>query len=265
MLAEVLLPLRAGDLVHMRQHPLERPVLLEQLRGGLVPDPRDAGDVVGGVALQPDEVGDQLRRHAVALDHALAVVDARVGDATRGGHDPDAAVVGELVGVPVAGHDHHVDALLAWPARRGLRSRRRPRSPRRASCGSRTTPPAAPGAATARAGDPGAAFAPPCRARSEPRGRTCPRPRPRSSPSARTRSGSSRACSRSRRSRSWARPARSRSSPATRSTRGTRDCCRRSGRALAGEAREHHRYGSPGRPERPPGRSATTRVEPSEV
>ena len=34
----------------------------------------------------------QLGRDAVALDHALAVVDARVGDPARGRHDPHAAV-----------------------------------------------------------------------------------------------------------------------------------------------------------------------------
>ena len=64
-----------------------------------------------GVALEADEVGDQLGRDAVALDHALAVVDLRVGDAARGGHDPH-AVVDQLVGVAVAGDDHHGDAAL---------------------------------------------------------------------------------------------------------------------------------------------------------
>ena len=63
---------------------------LEQLGGRLVADPRDAGDVVGGVALQPVEVGDQLGRDAVAVDHRLAVVDLGLGDPARGGHDPHA-------------------------------------------------------------------------------------------------------------------------------------------------------------------------------
>ena len=45
--------------------------LLQQLRGGLVADARDARDVVGRVALEPEEVGDQLRRDPVALDHGL--------------------------------------------------------------------------------------------------------------------------------------------------------------------------------------------------
>ena len=67
---------------------LERPVLLQQLGGGLVADARHAGDVVGGVALQPDEVGHQLGRDAVALDHALAVVHARVGDARARSSSP---------------------------------------------------------------------------------------------------------------------------------------------------------------------------------
>ncbi len=81
VLGEVLLALRPGDLVDVLQHPLEGAELLQQLGGGLVADPGDAGDVVGGVALEPDQVGDQLRRHAVALDHPVAVIDLGVGDA----------------------------------------------------------------------------------------------------------------------------------------------------------------------------------------
>ena len=63
------------------------------------------------VPLEADEVGDQLGRDPVAVDHALAVVDLRVGDAARGGHDPH-ALADELVGVAVAGHDHHGDLAL---------------------------------------------------------------------------------------------------------------------------------------------------------
>ena len=111
VLDQVLLALGAGDLVDAGEHGLEVAEALEQLGGGLVPDPRDAGDVVARVALEPDEVGDLLRRDAVALDHALAVVDLRVGDPAAGGHDPH-AVADELVGVAVAGDDHHRDAAL---------------------------------------------------------------------------------------------------------------------------------------------------------
>ena len=93
------------------EHALEVAELLQQVGGGLVADAGDAGDVVGGVALEADEVRDQLGRDAVALDHALAVVDLRVGHAAGGRHDPH-ALVDQLVGVAVAGDDHHGDAAL---------------------------------------------------------------------------------------------------------------------------------------------------------
>ena len=90
------------------EHLLERAEPLQQVGGGLVADPRDAGDVVAGVALQPDEVRDELRRDPVAVDHAVAVVHLGVGDPARGGHDPH-PVADQLVGVAVSGHDHHRD------------------------------------------------------------------------------------------------------------------------------------------------------------
>ena len=118
-LGQVLLALGARDLVDAREHGLEVAEALQQVRRGLVADARDAGDVVARVALEADEVGDQLGRDAVAVDHALAVVDLRVGDAARGGHDPH-ALVDELVGVAVAGDDHHGDlALLRLHDERG--------------------------------------------------------------------------------------------------------------------------------------------------
>ena len=108
VVGQVFLALGAADVVDVGQHLLERPESLQQVGRGLVADPGDARDVVAGVALQPDEVGHELRRDPVALDHALAVVDLGVGDAARGGHDPH-AVADELVGVAVAGDDHHRD------------------------------------------------------------------------------------------------------------------------------------------------------------
>ena len=133
------------------------PNCLQQLRGGLVADARDAGDVVRRVALEPVEVGDQLGRDAVALDHRLVVVELGLGDAARGRHHPDPSTrVDQLEGVAVAGDDHHRHALPRWPARRASRSRRRPRSPPPRRCGSRTPRRAARSAATARAAGPGA-------------------------------------------------------------------------------------------------------------
>ena len=111
VLGQVLLALCARDLVDAGQHAFEVAELLQQVGRGLVADAGDAGDVVRRVALEADEVRDELGRDAVALDHRVAVVDLRVGHASGRGHDPD-AVVHELVGVAVAGDDHHGDAAL---------------------------------------------------------------------------------------------------------------------------------------------------------
>ncbi len=104
---QVLFALRPFHLVDVLEHLLERPEALDQLARRLVADPGDAGDVVRCVALQPVEVGDQARRDPVAVDHRLAVVDLRVGDAARGRHHlDDARVVDQLEDVAVAGDDH---------------------------------------------------------------------------------------------------------------------------------------------------------------
>ena len=71
---------------------LEVAEALEQVAGRLVADAGDAGDVVGGVALEAVEVGDALGRDAVAVDHRLPVVELGVGDAAPGRHDLDQAV-----------------------------------------------------------------------------------------------------------------------------------------------------------------------------
>ncbi len=88
---------------------------LEELGGGFLADPRHAGDVVRGVAAQPHQVGDQLRRHAVALQHRVCVVDLGLGDSARGAHHPNSPP-DQLVGVAIAGDDHHRDPLLARAA-----------------------------------------------------------------------------------------------------------------------------------------------------
>ena len=56
----------------------------------LSPIPGTPGMLSRRVALEPDEVGHELGRDPVAVDHALAVVDLRVGDPARGRHDPHA-------------------------------------------------------------------------------------------------------------------------------------------------------------------------------
>ena len=108
MVEQRLFALGAADLVDVREHVLERPEALDQLARRLVADPRDARDVVRGVALQSVEVGDQLGRDAVAVGDRLAVVDLGLGDAARRGHHLDHAIgVDQLEDIAVAGHDHH--------------------------------------------------------------------------------------------------------------------------------------------------------------
>ena len=115
-----------------------------------------------------------------------AVVDLRVRDAAAGGHHPH-AVLDQLEEVAVAGHDHHVDALLVRLRARAWRSRRRPRSPRRARSCSRTRRRAGGSAATAPSAGRGARGARPCTPRRSRAGPTCPRPTPRAWASGRTR------------------------------------------------------------------------------
>jgi hypothetical protein len=112
VLGQVFLAFLAGDLVDVFQHPVQRAELLQQLGRGFLADPGDAGNVVGGVAAQTHQVGDQLRGHPVALLDRSAVVDLRLGDPARGAHHPH-PLVNQLIGVAVAGHDHHLDPLLA--------------------------------------------------------------------------------------------------------------------------------------------------------
>ncbi len=114
VLAQVLLALGPRDVVDVLEHALQRPPRLQQLRGGLVADPGNAGDVVGRVALEPVEVGDQLGADAVAVDHLLGPVELGLGDPPRGGHDLD-VLVDELEGVAIAGDDRHLDAVGLGP------------------------------------------------------------------------------------------------------------------------------------------------------
>ena len=108
---EVLLALGAGDLVDRGQHRLEVVELLQQRHGGLVADAGNAGDVVRRVALEAVEVGDQLRRDAVAVDDRLVVIQLGVGDPAARRHHAHARLgVDQLEDVAIAGDDHDRDA-----------------------------------------------------------------------------------------------------------------------------------------------------------
>ena len=79
--------LLAAQLVDMLVDALEAAVGAQQLRRGFVAHARHAGDVVGAVALQSQEIGELRRLHAVALAYLAGAVDGHVGDAlARGDH-----------------------------------------------------------------------------------------------------------------------------------------------------------------------------------
>jgi hypothetical protein len=104
-------PAGRRELVDVLEHALEGPVLRDQLAGGLVADPGNAGDVVGGVALETDEVRHLLGRHPVACEDPLRGVDVDVRDPARGHHQRD-AVGDQLKRVAVGRDDGGLDPRL---------------------------------------------------------------------------------------------------------------------------------------------------------
>ncbi len=118
LVAVLLEGLRAGrsQLVDVVEHVLQRPEAGDELAGRLVADAGNARDVVGGVALEADEVRHLLGRDAVAGLDALGRVDVHVCHAARRHHQAD-VVRAELERVAVGGHDARADAGLVGARR----------------------------------------------------------------------------------------------------------------------------------------------------
>ncbi len=95
----------------MGEQLLDRAVLLDQLRGGLLPHAGHARDVVGRVALQRDVLQVLGRRHAEPLLDPRLVVQDDVGDPSAVEHHLDPGT-DELEEVAVRRHDHGVHPLL---------------------------------------------------------------------------------------------------------------------------------------------------------
>ncbi len=97
------------DLVETAVHLLQRAELADQFRGGLLPHSGDAGDVVGGVALESLVVDHLVRPQLEPLpDLRRVVVDRRVDTLAR---RHQAGVLGhDLEHVQVAGDDRGFDA-----------------------------------------------------------------------------------------------------------------------------------------------------------
>src|SRR5918994_608414 len=101
----------ALQLVGPLEELLDGAEVLHELRRRLVADARDAGDVVGGIALQGDEVAVFLRRKPVAGGHRFNVVPADVGDALDIEHHADPGA-NHLEEIAIGGDDRGVDPLV---------------------------------------------------------------------------------------------------------------------------------------------------------
>ena len=97
------------DLVDVLEHAFERAPGGDERRGRLLADPRHAGDVVRGVALERLVIDHLARLEPVALLDPGRVVDDRVLDARSGGHEPR-PIADQLEHVQVAGHDGRVES-----------------------------------------------------------------------------------------------------------------------------------------------------------
>ena len=117
MLAQVLAHL-ALDVVRILEDGLERAVLGDEVCGLLGADARHTGDIVGGIALEAEEVRHLVRTHAVALLDSGRVHDRDVRHALLGG-DNGGKLRRELVGVLVARDEVDAVTLLLAHARDG--------------------------------------------------------------------------------------------------------------------------------------------------
>ena len=102
---------RGRELGDVLEDVLDGAVLRDQLACRLVADAGDAGNVVRGVALQPDEVGHLVGPDAVPGLDTLGRVDVHVRDPARGHHQAD-VLRDELEGIPVGRDDGRLDAGL---------------------------------------------------------------------------------------------------------------------------------------------------------
>ncbi len=110
MLDELFAQLVRLDLGNPRIELIEGAVLGDQLRGGLLPHPGHAGDVVRRIALERLVVDHLVRPQAVPLPDPRRVVDDRVLDPRPGRHQ--ARLVGdELEHVQIDRDDRRLDVL----------------------------------------------------------------------------------------------------------------------------------------------------------
>ncbi len=106
--------------VEMGVQGVEVSVLIDQLRRRLLPDPRDAGQVVRGVPPKGGEDGVQLRANPGPRFDPRLVIEGVVADPTAVVEHPDVGILDELVGVAVAGDQQDVvPAVSRFGGQRG--------------------------------------------------------------------------------------------------------------------------------------------------
>ena len=87
--------------------------LLQEFGGRLVADSRDAGDIIGRVALETEEVGNLLGGDTIALVDLIAIIDDYISDAFASRHHPHSLIGNQLESVLVAGDHQDVVASQA--------------------------------------------------------------------------------------------------------------------------------------------------------
>ena len=113
VLAQLVAELLRRDLVDPGEHVIEAAELADELGRGLLADPRDARDVVGGVALERLVVDHLVGPQAEPLVDPGDVVHDGVLDAGTGGHQPHPRRH-QLEHVEVDGDDRRLEVLVAF-------------------------------------------------------------------------------------------------------------------------------------------------------
>ena len=86
-------------------------VLNDQIRGGLLADARNAGDIVGRIAHQGLQLNDLERRYLIFINDILGIVILRLSHAAFGLRQTDTDVLGgQLQKIPIAGQYRHLHA-----------------------------------------------------------------------------------------------------------------------------------------------------------
>src|SRR6516165_21961 len=99
------------ELIGVGDDLLDIAVLIDELGGGFVANPRNTGQVVRSFAFERYEVRPLFRRHAVTLHYCRIIVTDNIRDSPPRHNDGD-TVPHELEDVPVTGHDDDFIALL---------------------------------------------------------------------------------------------------------------------------------------------------------